>query len=216
MQLNGAYVYLHLKEDNGEPFYVGIGTSQSRPWDMWNRSDWHRKTSAKHGVRVEILIDGLDKETAKWWEKRHIKALRDAGYNIVNMTDGGDGMHGFLHSEESKQKASKSHLAKGENHHNKTIEHREKVSKGLRALGDNHPMKNESSRSWKKSEWELKFGGSPMKIPEIAAKTSATMLAKGDAHQCKRPEVREKIKKSCGMYLSWFSTNAKWQKYWGA
>jgi hypothetical protein len=217
IDLSRAYVYCHIKADNNEPFYVGIGQTRYRPWDLkTGRSKWHNDTVKKHGVRVEIIIDDLDRDTAKFWEIRWIKALRDQGYKLVNMTNGGDGLNGMSHSGESRLKNSLSHLAKGDAHHNKSPEHRAKNSAGQKANSKNHIMKLTENREWKKQEWEEKFGGSPMLVPEIAAKARKTMLAKGLNHQCKRPEVRAKIKQSCGMYLSWFSSNAKWQYYWGS
>ena len=92
-------------------------------------------------------------------------------------------------------------------------------------------MKLPENREWKKQEWEEKFGGSPMLVPEIAAKASATALAKGADHQCKRPEVRAKISASVsgennpnwGKTTSFnqklsvsFSNLVRGMRYWGA
>ena len=85
-----AYVYCHIKADDGEPFYVGMGKTKTRPWNMSARSDWHKNIVSKHGVRVEIIIDEIDWDSALWWEVRWIKALKSSGYNLVNLTDGGE------------------------------------------------------------------------------------------------------------------------------
>lgn len=95
-ELKGAFVYVHLEADTGAPFYVGIGTRKNRPWNLHNRSDHHKNVVAKHGARIEIVIDGLDWGIACFWEIRWIKALRDAGFRLVNLTDGGDGTLGLI------------------------------------------------------------------------------------------------------------------------
>lgn len=131
-----AYVYCHLKADSGEPFYVGMGKTKTRPWNMRNRSQWHKNIVAKNGVRVEMIIEDIDWDAAWWWEVRWIKVLRDAGYVLVNHTDGGDGLKnpsletrkkiGATHvgnkymvgrklSEETKAKISKAHKGKSPN-----------------------------------------------------------------------------------------------------
>jgi len=40
-----AYVYCHFKEDDMEPFYVGIGRTKKRAFDMRGRSSWHKERS---------------------------------------------------------------------------------------------------------------------------------------------------------------------------
>lgn len=88
-----SLVYCHLKATNGDPFYVGIGSTKRRPFEIGSRrSEWHRRVTEKHGIRVEILIDDIDWKTAGWWEKRWIKALKSFDYALVNHTEGGDGV----------------------------------------------------------------------------------------------------------------------------
>jgi hypothetical protein len=87
-----AYLYVHLEQDSGEPFYVGMGETVGRPWETARRSDYYKSVFKKHGVRTEIIATDLDWETAGWWEQRWISALRKAGYRLVNIADGGDGL----------------------------------------------------------------------------------------------------------------------------
>ena len=102
-----SYVYLHLNADDGQPHHVGIGHTVGRPWGMRsNRNRKHRNKVAKHGVRVEIISEDLTDAQAKWWEVRWIKALRAAGYDLTNLTDGGDGLKGYTHTPESCDKMS--------------------------------------------------------------------------------------------------------------
>lgn len=95
-------LYLHSKKSDGEPFYVGIGKRQSRPFEMGSRrSERHNRVVKKHGVNVSIIEEDFSWDTASWWGVRWIKALKSAGYNIVNLTEGGDGV---LPTEETLKK----------------------------------------------------------------------------------------------------------------
>lgn len=109
-----AYVYCHIKADDGQPFYVGMGGTKTRPYSMshHSRSRWHRNVVAKHGVRVEIVASGLSWDSAQWWEIRWIKALKNAGYNIVNLTDGGEGVVGLKMSSEARKKMRDAKIGK--------------------------------------------------------------------------------------------------------
>ena len=95
-----AYVYLH-KKDNGEIFYVGKGVGY-RAWAKSNRNRYWKNVSKKYGLNVVIFKDGLSHEEALELESELISAIgRDS---LTNLTDGGDGISGFTHSEETKRK----------------------------------------------------------------------------------------------------------------
>jgi hypothetical protein len=102
-----SYVYVHLQEDTGEPFYVGIGHTHTRPWDTDARSDEHKERVSEFGICTHLVEDCVTYEVAKWWEVRWIKALRDAGYELVNKTDGGEGVRGLKWTDEQKSAQSK-------------------------------------------------------------------------------------------------------------
>jgi NUMOD3 motif len=94
-EINNSFVYVHLESDTGSPFYVGMGERSIRPFDMKNRGAWHKNIVNKHGVTVDVIISDLDRDVALWWEVRWIKALKNSGYRLVNLTDGGDGFFGY-------------------------------------------------------------------------------------------------------------------------
>jgi hypothetical protein len=119
-----AYVYVHIRNDNSEPFYVGIGWTHTRPWNYVERTDWHKKISRKHGVRTEIVIDSIPLETAKFWEAKWIKSCKDAGYILVNCTSGGDANPMEIPEVRKKQKDN---VPKGDDHYTKTDEARENL-----------------------------------------------------------------------------------------
>jgi hypothetical protein len=102
-----SYVYLHSLESTSEPHYVGIGYTVDRPWDMKARSDDH----AKIGVCVSIIADDscseidFSEDVAAFWEVAWIKALRDAGYELANISKGGWGLN-IDWTDEMRAKAS--------------------------------------------------------------------------------------------------------------
>lgn len=99
------YVYLHLRCDNNEPFYVGKGT-KNRAYDKGNRNKhWHNVVN-KHGYKVEILFDNLENKESGLLEIDAILELKYFGYKLVNYTNGGEGKLGYKTSEETKRKIS--------------------------------------------------------------------------------------------------------------
>jgi hypothetical protein len=114
-----AYVYKHIRKDTNEVFYIGIGTRNDRIFSKYGRNQYWHRIVKKYGFIAEIIETDLDWKTACEREKHWIKyyGRRDLNEGIlVNMTDGGEGLNNFTHSEESKEKMSKS--KSGERHHN--------------------------------------------------------------------------------------------------
>lgn len=117
-------VYRHLKP-NGEVFYIGIG-DKKRPYKKVGRNKLWTNIVNKYGYEVQILKEGLS-----WEEATELECIlidyygrRDLGTGpLVNMTDGGEGVLNYTHSEETKKRLSKAH--KGKKH---SEEHRLKVS----------------------------------------------------------------------------------------
>ena len=99
------YVYVHVKADDGEPFYAGKGSGR-RAWVSQGRSAWWKRIVAKHGLVVKIQKHFQDEEEAFASEIETIAILRDLGYELCNLTDGGDGVSGCKPSEETRAKMS--------------------------------------------------------------------------------------------------------------
>jgi hypothetical protein len=112
-----SFLYCHFRKDNDEPFYVGIGSKKTRPFEMGSRrSEWHQRITNKYGVRVSTIKKDIDWQIACWWEKRWIKALKSADYELVNFTEGGDGVVGASEETLIKMKeASKKRWSNNEN-----------------------------------------------------------------------------------------------------
>ena len=96
------YVYLHLKADTGEVFYVGKGKGRRVYQGGRRRSDYWNRVAAKHGVTIQILAEGLTEEEAFAKERNTISELRSNGASLVNITDGGEGSSRRGQTDEKK------------------------------------------------------------------------------------------------------------------
>ena len=100
------YVYLHRRLSDNKPFYVGKGKGR-RAWIASSRNVKWQRTVAKHGLVVEMLFEDLDEQEAFRVEIDCILELRSFGYNLCNITNGGEGCSGHKLSEAHKDKISK-------------------------------------------------------------------------------------------------------------
>jgi len=105
MDMNNFYLYVHRRADDNLPFYVGKG-KEERAWWEHGRSAFWRNVRNKHGLKVEIIFEGLTEEEAFQCEKDAILEFRYFGYPLVNLTDGGDGPSGWKPSPETRKKMS--------------------------------------------------------------------------------------------------------------
>ena len=141
---NGSWtVYMHTNIYNGKK-YVGI-TSRA-PKDRWRngdgyRSGYFRSAIDKYGwdgFSHEILFTGLTECQAKKKEVELISLYnsnqREYGYNL---TRGGDGVLGMVHTNETRERMSESHI--GHVHSDATKEKISTASKGNKKwLGKHH------------------------------------------------------------------------------
>lgn len=120
----GCYVYIHRRASDLKVFYVGKGTRE-RAWDQHGRNLYWRRVAAKHGVVVEIVVDGLDGRAALDSEIETIAKYAAEGAKLVNMTGGGEGALFF--SAETRAKIGAAHRGKP-----KSEETRRKISESNR------------------------------------------------------------------------------------
>jgi len=107
-------LYQHTRNDTGAVFYIGIGSTKRAYCNDGRNNHWKRIVE-KHGYKVEIIIEDLSCADACSWEKYLIGLYgrKDKGTGIlINMTDGGDGILGIIHSDNTKEKMSKSAIGK--------------------------------------------------------------------------------------------------------
>lgn len=161
---NKFYVYLHIKETNGSPFYVGKGFGK-RAFSK-NRSSYWRNTVNKYGYDIIFLEENITNEEAlrleQYWIKRIGRKDLQTGI-LVNHTDGGEGsinpskelrfkigngMRGKKHSvewiENTKTRMFGNKYSKNYIH---TEEHKRNMSKSLkdRVFSEQHKQKISNS-----------------------------------------------------------------------
>ena len=129
------YVYEHITKDTNAVFYVGKGTGY-RSGSKSDRNIHWKRVAKKHGFTVNIVAQNLDEELAFLCEQERIDQLRRLGVKLCNYTDGGEGISGHKHSEETKKKLSEKAIGRNVGHtfnvgRKQTKEWKEKISKSL-------------------------------------------------------------------------------------
>jgi hypothetical protein len=123
-------------------------------------------------MRVQIVIDCLTFNVAKFWEVCWIKALRNDGYRLVNLTDGGDGTRGYKHTEEVCEKISL-RMTENNPHHIPEV--------AAQLSGDNHWARQdgavtnfhtENNPSRKPDNIARMVNNNPMSNPETAERVA--------------------------------------------
>lgn len=94
--VEGYKVYLHLRADTEEVFYVGKGNRWRENATKNRNKHWHRMVN-KYGKIVKVVAKGLTNQEACLLEKKLIKEI--GRHNLVNYTDGGEGSSGYCHTK---------------------------------------------------------------------------------------------------------------------
>jgi len=108
-------VYQHRRNDTNEIFYVGIGRNNKRPHSKSDRNIIWKNIVNKHGYTVEILHENIPYEECKEIEREliSIHGRKDLGNGtLCNLTDGGEGILGLVHTDETKIKMRESKIGK--------------------------------------------------------------------------------------------------------
>ena len=103
--MHSFYTYAHARKTDGRIFYIGKG-QDDRAYSEKNRNRYWHNVVNKHGYDVQILCDWPTEEEAFDHEKMLISCFRDMGYELVNLTDGGEGPSGVQRSEETRARLS--------------------------------------------------------------------------------------------------------------
>ena len=158
------------------PFYIGKGLLRRAKELRHGRNKYHQNIVAKYGVEniiIKIIDRDLTEEQAHSRECDLIRAFRAVGYQLANLTDGGEGLAGFKHSLESIAKMSTA--LKGNKHCLGRVpspEHRAKISalsKG-KHLSPDHRAQISARRKGKATTLGFKH------TPESIAKMRASHL----------------------------------------
>lgn len=110
------YAYVHARPftvDASGIFYIGKGKGD-RFKDFSHRNFYHKNIVKKHG-KENILISRIEcsnESISKELEIGLIKCFKSMQVNLANFTSGGEGLSGFKHREETKQKQRNAKLGK--------------------------------------------------------------------------------------------------------
>lgn len=136
MKENNYCVYGHRNKINGK-WYIGQTGYGDNPEKRWGKDGERYAAYFGHAIKKYgwnnfehiILKENLIKKEADWWEKYYIKHYnsKENGYNL---TEGGEGVAGFIFSEEARKKISEANK-------NRSEETRKKMSEALK--GEKHP-----------------------------------------------------------------------------
>lgn len=126
-----TYIYTLRREDSTEIRYVGKTSNLSRRYAQHiapssyknKKSTWLKNwilKAKKDGVKVIIeeleVVNSNGSDEEKYW----ISQLKYWGFKLINLTEGGEGLSGYRHSEEAKIKLSK--FRTGKKHSEETIQ----------------------------------------------------------------------------------------------
>lgn len=106
--INRFYVYEHRRNDTNQIFYVGKGSGNRLNSTRATHRNirWLRTTKKAGGFYATKIIDKVDEELAFFVEMERIDQLKRIGFDLCNITNGGDGLAGFKHSQDSIKKMS--------------------------------------------------------------------------------------------------------------
>jgi len=171
----GYLTYCHTRNDTNQIFYIGKG-NEKRAYDSYNRNLFWKRIANKYGHKVCILAHWKTEQEALDHEKLLISCFKDMGYQLANMSDGGEGgATGVKRSDEFKAKVSERMKGKPKSEQTKRRISECKTGKpNPKLAGDLNPSKNAETRL-KKSISMKKFyangGTNPMqgrKRPDLA------------------------------------------------
>lgn len=176
------YIYSYVRQD-GTPYYIGKGTGR-RAFNETSRT----VPPPKDKSRIIIMENNLTEVGALALERFYIRwyGRKDNGTGILrNRTDGGDGVSGYVYTDEHKQKISEANRKRKQ-----TPETRKKIAQSR--LGEKHPFfgkklseetkrKMSESRRGKKHSAETKLKIKMTNI-ETKAKKTNELIGCGQPH----------------------------------
>lgn len=134
------YTYAHYTADTNTLFYIGKGKfynngTRERHRQYWNRNIWWKRKAQKHGFNSVVLCKFKEEEDALAHEILLISVFKSLGFELVNLTNGGEGSAGRFFSEESRKKLREANLGSKRNFDSNT---RAMLAERARFIGYKH------------------------------------------------------------------------------
>ena len=104
------YVYEHIRKDTGAVFYVGKGRNKRAQSLIGRNNHWKNVVNKANGYAIKYVVKNVDEELAFLCEIEKIDQLKRIGIKLTNMTNGGDGMSGYVATEETRKKITSAKL----------------------------------------------------------------------------------------------------------
>jgi hypothetical protein len=104
MSIANFYVYEHIRKDTGAIFYVGKGHGNRANHPYKRNAYWKNVVNKANGFTVNYVAKNVDEELSLLCEMERINQLKKLGYKLTNATNGGEGISGYQHTKESKEK----------------------------------------------------------------------------------------------------------------
>lgn len=204
------YVYEHWRPDREEPFYVGKGKG-SRANRMTNRNIHHRAIQKKlhrlgMAVEVRIVSEGLTEKEAFDIEKYRIKMWKDAGIDLANKSDGGEGNAGHIGLRGNKSPFfGKPSVFKGKKHTEESkrkISEKAKKRKSRTGYKHSEETKSKISNSHKGKKCEYLIGRHLSEETKLKISNSVSRAIAGEKNPFFGKKHSEETKKSISLKKS--------------
>lgn len=167
--INNFIVYVHIRPDTNEPFYVGEGRPQRKFNKNGRNQYWWNVVNKNNGnFLIQTIYENLTKEQSLLKEKEISIELINKGFKLTNLAECGTygGMVGKKHTIdsinkmkhpkhtiESKEKIRQSRLGKKDNIN--TFIKKSQASTG-RVFSDESKIKKSQKLKGRKITWNLK------------------------------------------------------------
>lgn len=113
-----GYVYRHIRLDNNEVFYIGVSdttNNYARAKQCVKRNKFWKNIINKTEFKVQIIWECSSRTELLEKEREFIALYGRKDLNngtLCNLTDGGDGVHNYKHTLETKEKMAKARVGK--------------------------------------------------------------------------------------------------------
>lgn len=205
-----SYVYTLIDPRNNLPFYVGKGSGERCNAHVVEAKYYVKRKSLKLNKIRKLMRLGMEPIVFKVEENVSdkqaldlecllIAEMRDLGFALTNMTDGGDGAQGYKHTEDHKQKMREKFKGRIITEEHRQAMCKPKSEQGRKNIAEARLTTNyrPSEETKKKTSEALKGRPSPMQgcIQTDEAKAKMSAWRKGrpkpkvECHHCNKQVV---------------------------